>query len=118
MMKKVFSIAAALCVSLYAAVAVQADESPEVKACRSVHLFYPAPDSIAFYNEVTVEKSEPGTYFMVNGFSMGYFGIQDHGDEIPDPSECKSIKIKKGTFEMVCCSLLSLYFIEVLQIWY
>lgn len=77
MMKKVFSIVAALCVSLYAAAVVQADEKPEIKACRSVHLFYPAPDSIAFYNEVTVEKSEPGTYFMVNGFNMGYFGIQE-----------------------------------------
>ena len=47
------------------------------RAARSVHLFYPAPDAVAFYNELTVEKSAPGTYFMACGFSHGYFGIQD-----------------------------------------
>jgi hypothetical protein len=46
-------------------------------ACRSVHLWFPAPAATQFYNEVTVEKSAPGTYFMVCGWSKGYFGIQE-----------------------------------------
>lgn len=33
-----------------------------------------------FYNEITVEKSVPFTYFMANGFQGGYFGIQEHAD--------------------------------------
>src|SRR5262249_16422648 len=36
-----------------------------------------APEGSAFYNELTVEKSADGTYFMACGFSMGYFGIQE-----------------------------------------
>jgi hypothetical protein len=31
-----------------------------------------------FYNEITVEESAPYTYFMANGFSGGYMGIQEH----------------------------------------
>ena len=46
-------------------------------AARSVHLGFPAPDAVAFYNEVTVEESVPGSYFMVCGFNHGYFGIQE-----------------------------------------
>ena len=52
------------------------------RACRSVHLWYAADpparaaEADAFYNEITVEKSAPGTYFMACGFKMGYFGIQ------------------------------------------
>jgi hypothetical protein len=46
---------------------------------RSVHLKYSAPPSTVFYNEVTVEKSAPGSYFMACGFRQGYFGIQDLG---------------------------------------
>jgi Domain of unknown function (DUF3472)/Domain of unknown function (DUF5077) len=45
-------------------------------ACRSVHLFYQAPEGVAFYNEVTVGQSAAGTYFMTCGFDLGYFGIQ------------------------------------------
>jgi len=33
-----------------------------------------------FYNEMTVEKSAEGSYFMANGFSGGYFGIQELGN--------------------------------------
>ena len=47
------------------------------KAARSVHLGYPAPDANLFYNEVTVEQSVGGSYFMVAGFSHGYFGMQE-----------------------------------------
>jgi len=30
-----------------------------------------------FYNELTVKRSVPGSYFMACGFSRGYFGIQE-----------------------------------------
>jgi C-terminal peptidase prc len=43
----------------------------------AVHLWYTAPDSLAYYNEVTVQESRPGTYFCVCGFKHGYFGIQE-----------------------------------------
>lgn len=53
------------------------DEKLQGIACRSVHLAYPCEEAAAFYNEVTVEQSAPGTYFMVCGWSGGYFGIQE-----------------------------------------
>lgn len=49
-------------------------------AARSVHLGYPAPDGVLFYNEATVEESVPGSYFMACGFQRGYFGIQELGN--------------------------------------
>ncbi|MCX7422245.1 MAG: DUF3472 domain-containing protein [Planctomycetia bacterium] len=52
-------------------------KADEPNAARSVHLGFPAPDAVAFYNEVTVEESVPGSYFMVCGFNHGYFGIQE-----------------------------------------
>lgn len=57
-----------------------ADERLEGIACRSVHLAYPAEPSAAFYNELTVDKSADGTYFMACGWSKGYFGIQELGN--------------------------------------
>ena len=51
------------------------DQAP--RAARSVHLWYQAPQGVLFYNEVTVDKSQPGTYFCVCGFNHGYFGIQE-----------------------------------------
>ena len=47
----------------------------------SVHLRYPLPDSakaVAFYNEITIPvgADAPHSYYMANGFSRGYFGIQ------------------------------------------
>lgn len=50
------------------------------KACRSVHLWYKAPEAAVFYNEVIVERSAPGTYFCVCGWNTGYFGIQELGN--------------------------------------
>ena len=53
------------------------------QACRSVHLWYATDEgrnttqSDAFYNEITVQQSVAGTYFMACGFNMGYFGIQE-----------------------------------------
>jgi hypothetical protein len=55
----------------------RADEKLKGIACRSVHLGYPAPRGAAFYNELTVEESADGTYFMACGWSKGYFGIQE-----------------------------------------
>lgn len=55
----------------------RADEQLKGIACRSVHLGYPAPVGVAFYNEVTVEQSAEGTYFMVCGWDKGYFGLQE-----------------------------------------
>jgi hypothetical protein len=55
-----------------------AGEQPQ-RACRSVHLWYPGPEAVAFCNEVTVQKSAAGTYFMACGFDGGYFGIQELG---------------------------------------
>src|SRR5690242_8218631 len=55
-------------------------EARPVDACRSVHLRYPAPEGVAFYNEVTVDRSAPATYFCACGFHMGYLGIQELGD--------------------------------------
>jgi hypothetical protein len=57
-----------------------ADQKLEGIACRSVHLQYPGPEGVAFYNEVTVEQSAHGTYFMACGFGKGYFGMQELGD--------------------------------------
>jgi hypothetical protein len=55
----------------------RADEKLKGIACRSVHLGYPAPTGTAFYNELTVEQSADGTYFMACGWRKGYFGIQE-----------------------------------------
>lgn len=57
-----------------------ADERLKGIACRSVHLRYPAPAGTAFYNEVTVTQSAPGTYFAVCGWNKGYYGIQELGN--------------------------------------
>src|SRR5262249_2891313 len=56
------------------------DERLKGIACRSVHLGYPAAESVAFYNEMTVDRSAPGTYFMVCGWDKGYFGMQELGN--------------------------------------
>jgi hypothetical protein len=57
-----------------------ADERLKGIACRSVHLRYPAPAGAAFYNEVTVAQSAPGTYFAVCGWDKGYYGMQQLGN--------------------------------------
>ena len=65
-----------LCLLLVAALA-HADERLKGIACRSVHLHYPGPEGAAFYNEMTIDKSAPGTYFMAAGWNKGYFGMQE-----------------------------------------
>ncbi len=56
---------------------VRAEAQEESRACRSVHLRYTAGEGVAFYNEVTVDQSAPGTYFCACGWDKGYFGIQE-----------------------------------------
>lgn len=56
------------------------NETPKPNAARSVHLWRPAPKSDTFINEMTVEQSTRGSYFMACGFANGYFGIQELGD--------------------------------------
>lgn len=68
-----------LLLGVVAALAVpsRADEKLAGIACRSVHLSYPAPPGVAFYNEVTAVRSADGTYFMACGWNHGYFGMQE-----------------------------------------
>ncbi len=54
-----------------------ADEQLQDIACRSVHLAYAGTEVVAFANQVQVESSAPGTYFMVCGWDAGYFGMQE-----------------------------------------
>ena len=53
-----------------------AQTAEPLRAARSVHLGYEGRDGELFYNEVTVEQSVNGSYFMVCGWSGGYFGMQ------------------------------------------
>src|SRR5579859_5855307 len=68
----------ALSIAFCAAFALigQAAAPQEIRAARSVHLSYPAQPGVLFYNEVVVEKSVNGSYFMACGWNTGYFGIQ------------------------------------------
>lgn len=69
------------CLALVLGVALlPADERLKGIACRSVHLSYPGPAGTAFYNEVAVDQSAPGTYFCVCGWNKGYFGLQELGN--------------------------------------
>ena len=60
---------------------ISADEKLAGLACRSVHWQWRGPAGTAFYNEVVVDQSAPGTYFCVCGFNHGYFGIQQLDDK-------------------------------------
>jgi len=64
-----------VCLAAWAAFPAKAAEPP--RAARSVHLKYAAADGDLFYNEVTVEQSTPGSYFMACGWNTGYFGMQE-----------------------------------------
>ena len=70
-------VALALLTLMPALTATAQDEESAPRAARSVHLWYEAPDSTLFYNEMTVRESVPGSYFMACGFRHGYFGIQE-----------------------------------------
>jgi hypothetical protein len=63
-----------------APVAAGGSDDAAPRAARSVHLGYRSRGGTAYYNEVTVQQSVPGSYFMCCGFRHGYFGIQElHG---------------------------------------
>jgi hypothetical protein len=88
----------------------------------SVHLSYTAPSEPNFkwfYNEMTVLEGEDpvGSYFMVNGFAEGYFGIQvnspterrilfsvwspfvtDNPNAIPEDQKIKLLKKGEGVY--------------------
>lgn len=70
--------AVAVCLILWlgAAVSPAAEAPPKYRAARSVHLSYPAPAGTLFYNELIVDESTNGSYFMACGWNTGYFGIQ------------------------------------------
>jgi beta-glucanase (GH16 family) len=71
------SILLTVSVCLWVSACTVAAEKPAPRAARSVHLWYPAERGVVYYNEVSVEKSYPGSYFCVCGFKHGYFGIQE-----------------------------------------
>ncbi len=48
----------------------------EIRAARSVHLGYPAPEGNLFYTEMVIDDSVNGSYFMACGWNTGYFGLQ------------------------------------------
>jgi hypothetical protein len=75
---KLATLAYSIVVLICLAPIARAEEKP--RAARSVHLNYAAPAADLYYNELTVEKSVPGSYFMACGFEHGYFGIQELGD--------------------------------------
>lgn len=52
------------------------ETKPAPRAARSVHLWWNAPEGTDFYNEMSIEQSTRGSYFMACGFSHGYFGMQ------------------------------------------
>lgn len=77
--RRVAAVAAMfLTLSLAVPATARAGEPP--RAARSVHLSYPAPNAVVFYNEMAVEQSTPGSYFMAAGWNPGYFGIQELDD--------------------------------------
>jgi len=55
-------------------------ETEPFRAARSVHWSWAAPDSTLFYNEMIVDESTAGSYFMACGWNTGYFGIQELGN--------------------------------------
>ena len=65
------------CITVLPLLALAGEPPAAPRAARSVHLHFPAPEADAFYNEMTVQESVPGSYFMACGFRHGYFGIQE-----------------------------------------
>jgi hypothetical protein len=65
-----------LLVIFFFCLGLHATDSEKPRAARSVHLAYTAPEGTLFYNEIVVEKSVDGSYFMACGWNTGYFGIQ------------------------------------------
>ncbi len=70
-----FGHVVAVLLTLFTSQGVVAEE-PAPRAARSVHLWYQAPAAVWFQNELVVEESQNGSYFMACGFQHGYFGMQ------------------------------------------
>jgi hypothetical protein len=77
-MMKLFLPLGVTLLALVSALSQGQDQPP--RAARSVHLGYQAPDGDAYYNEMVIEQSVPGSYFMACGWDTGYFGLQQLGD--------------------------------------
>lgn len=73
----------ALLVLAGALTVLNAADATAFRAARSVHLGYPAPDGEWCYQEMVIEQSVNGSYFMACGWNTGYFGLQqlDRPDE-------------------------------------
>lgn len=69
-----------VCLAIGTPIVIAAPGTQTINAARSIHLHYLAGDSDAFYCELNVDRSQPGSYFEVCGFQCGYFGIQEQGD--------------------------------------
>lgn len=69
-----------LAILIAATLAASAAEPVKYRAARSVHWGWSAPAATLFYNEMIVEESTTGSYFMACGWNTGYFGIQELGD--------------------------------------
>lgn len=67
-------------VSAFSALPVSAAEPQAFRAARSVHWGWAAPDATLFYNEMIVDQSTTGSFFMACGWNTGYFGIQELGN--------------------------------------
>ncbi len=59
--------------------AISISAAEPLRAARSVHLHFAAPSGDLFYNELTVEQTTDGSYFMACGWNTGYFGMQQLG---------------------------------------
>ncbi len=70
---RVFTVALSV---VAAGVGARAATNAPPRAARSVHLHFPAPEGNLYYNEMVVEESVPGSFFMACGWDTGYFGLQ------------------------------------------
>lgn len=52
-------------------------EPEKPRAARSVHLAWESPPADAFLLGVRVRRTVPGSFFMVCGWQVGYFGLQE-----------------------------------------
>ena len=69
----------ALFLAVFVAVVATSIAAPYLEgiACRSVHLQYMPGAGQVFYNEMRISESAEGSFFMVCGWDMGYFGMQE-----------------------------------------
>ena len=77
---KILLLCAAACAGAPPGGGARGDETLAGRACRSVHLRFPAAPAVAFAHEARIEASDRGSYFMACGWGGGYFGVQERGD--------------------------------------